>query len=61
MGMLRNIIILSLVSLAFLCLFIPYMVFKSVEMRINGIPTEGQIVCRLGDMALQHLYGDENE
>ena len=56
--MIRNIIVLLLVGIAFLAIFLPYIAYKTIETRCNRL-TEGQIVSRLGGMALNHLFGDQ--
>lgn len=56
----RNALAFLSVSAAFLTLFLPYIIWKSVEARINGLLSETVIVSRLGSMALQELFREES-
>lgn len=47
------------VGVVFLMLFVPYLVWKLIETRINGLLSETAIISRLGGMALREMFRDE--
>jgi hypothetical protein len=56
----KNLIAFMFVGIAFLVLFLPYLLWKIIETRINGLLSETVIVSRLGGMALRDMFREEN-
>ena len=42
-------------------LFLPYIVWKTVEAKVNGLLSETVIVSRLGSLALRELFHDDTK
>lgn len=55
----KNWIALLCVGIAFLALFLPYLLWKTIEARINGLPSETAIVSRLAGMALREMFREQ--
>lgn len=55
----KNLVAFIGVASAFLVLFLPYLVWKIIETRINGLLSESVIVSRLGGMALRDMFREE--
>lgn len=57
----KNALAFICVGTVFVMLFLPYIIWKSIEARINGLLSETVIVSRLGNMALSELFRDDTE
>ena len=55
----KNLMGFLFVGIVFLLLFLPYLVWKTLESRINGLLAETTIVSRLGGMALHEIFREE--
>ena len=55
----KNLMGFLFVGIVFLLLFLPYLVWKTLESRINGLLSETTIVSRLGGMALHEIFREE--
>jgi hypothetical protein len=55
----KNIVAFVCVGIAFLVLFLPYIVWRTLEARLNGLLSETVIVSRLGNLALHELFRDD--
>ncbi len=56
----KNLVAFIFVGIVFLLLFVPYLIWKIIETRMNGLLSETVIVSRLGSMALRHLFREEH-
>lgn len=55
----KNVLGFLFVGILFLVLFLPYLFWKTLESRINGLLSETTIVSRLGGMALNEMFREE--
>lgn len=55
----KNIVAFVCVGIAFLVLFLPYIVWRTLEARFNGLLSETVIVSRLGNLALHELFRED--
>lgn len=56
----KNFIAFICVGIVFLMLFVPYLLWKIAETRMNGLLSETVIVSRLAGMALRHMYREDS-
>lgn len=56
----KNLLAFIGVGIAFLILFLPYLLWKIIETRMNGLLSESVIVSRLGGMALRDMFREEH-
>jgi hypothetical protein len=55
----KNLMGFLFVGIVFVLLFFPYLVWKTLESRINGLLSETTIVSRLAGMALHEIFREE--
>lgn len=55
----KNLMGFLFVGIVFVLLFFPYLVWKTLESRINGLLSETTIVSRLAGMALHEIFRGE--